>query len=80
MTVTVQLPATETVLPQLLLWLKSLGFAPVTTILLMDKAAVPGLAKVIVWAALVVLRFQLPWSGGLARAAATATGIAALDA
>lgn len=53
----VQLPPTATLVPQVLVWLKSPGFVPVIVIPVMDKIALPVLDSVIVWAELVVLAF-----------------------
>ena len=53
MTLIVQVPPAATELPQLLVWAKSLGFVPVSAILVMVKAALPVLVRVMVWAALV---------------------------
>ena len=54
-TVIVQLPAAATLVPQLLVWLKSPGFVPVIAMPEMLSAALPVLLRVIAWAALVEL-------------------------
>jgi hypothetical protein len=59
-TLTVQLAPAATLAPQLLLCAKSPGFAPVSVMLLMLKAALPVLLSVKVWAELVVPTAWLP--------------------
>jgi len=59
-TLTVQLAPAATLPPQLLLCAKSPGFAPVSLMLLMLKAALPVLLSVEVWAELVVPTAWLP--------------------
>jgi hypothetical protein len=44
----VQLAATASELPQVLVWLKSAGLAPITATLVTDRAALPELEMVIV--------------------------------
>jgi hypothetical protein len=56
----VQLLPAATLVPQVLVWLKSAAFVPVNAILVMDTAAVPMLESVIVRAELAVLIFWLP--------------------
>jgi hypothetical protein len=51
----VHLPLAATVVPQVLVWAKSLGSAPVKVMLLMSSVAVPVFVSVTVLAALVVL-------------------------
>jgi hypothetical protein len=58
-TLIVQLPFTATVLPQVLVTVKSLGFAPVVPMLVMVKLTFPVLVRVTDCAALVVPRFWL---------------------
>jgi hypothetical protein len=53
-TLTVQLPPNATELPQVLVWLKSLAFVPVTEMLVMLKVAFPVFVRTTAWAALVV--------------------------
>lgn len=53
----VQLLPAATLVPQVLVWLKSPGSVPVIVIPVMDKVALPGLDSVIVRAELVVLCF-----------------------
>src|SRR5437660_9018818 len=53
------LPA-ATLLPHVLVWPKSERLVPVTPMLVIVRAALPGFETVIVWAALVVPRFWLP--------------------
>jgi hypothetical protein len=53
----VQLAPAATLLAQVLVWWKSERLVPVTAMLVIVKAAVPGFERVIVWAALVVARF-----------------------
>ena len=45
-TLMVQLAAAATRVPQLLVWAKSPPFAPVTAMLVMDRAALPVLVRV----------------------------------
>ena len=52
---TVQLAPAATLTPQVLVWLKSAALVPVIATLVMDKAALPELDTVMVWAALAVL-------------------------
>jgi hypothetical protein len=58
-TLIVQLPFTATVLPHVLVTVKSLGFAPVVPMLVMAKLRFPVLERVTGCAALVVPRFWL---------------------
>src|ERR671922_206531 len=51
----VQLAATASEVPQVLVWLKSAALAPVIATAVMDSAAVPEFETVMVWAALLVL-------------------------
>jgi hypothetical protein len=53
----VQFAPAATLLPHVLVWWKSDALVPVTAMLVIVKAAVPGFERVIVWAALVVARF-----------------------
>ena len=53
-TETVQLAATASEVPQVLVWLKSAALVPVIVTLVIDSAAVPEFETVIVWAVLVV--------------------------
>ncbi len=52
-TLIVQVAPAATELPQLLVWVKSLGFVPVSAILVRLKAALAVLLRVMVWTALV---------------------------
>jgi hypothetical protein len=56
----VQLLPPATLVPQLLVWLKSAELVPVNVILLIDTAAVPMFESVTVLAELVVLTFWFP--------------------
>jgi hypothetical protein len=69
----VQLAPTPTLLPHVLVWWKSETLVPVTAMLVIVKAAVPGFESVMVCAALVVPRFWLAnvRLGGLSKACAT---------
>ena len=53
-TLIVQLPPAATELPQVLVLLKSLAFAPVTEMLVMLRLAFPVFVRTTAWAALVV--------------------------
>jgi len=55
-TLIVQLPFAATELPQVLVWVKSPGLAPVTVMFVRAKVAFPVLVRVILWAALEVPR------------------------
>src|ERR1017187_10394036 len=54
-----QLPPAGTLAPQVLVCAKLPGFGPVSAMLVIVRAAEPGLLSVTDWAALVVLRFWL---------------------
>jgi hypothetical protein len=53
----VQLPPAATLVPHVLVWLKSATLVPVMAILVIDKAAEPAFESVIVRAELVALTF-----------------------
>src|SRR5437588_726497 len=73
----VQLAPAATLLPHVLVWLKSEKIGRATCREGMEKAAVPGFERVMVWAALLEPRFWLRnvRVGGLSEACATPTPV-----